>query len=78
MEIPCKIGDEVYAHRSLGRNRSKRVVKGKVTQMYFVGEEMRLAIAIGGCVTGEWGKNVFGTEEEAQEALKNMEEKYEN
>ena len=68
MEIPCKIGDEVYVHRSY--NGNKRVVKGTVSQMYFIGEEMRLAIVVKGFARGEWGKNVFGTEEEAQEALK--------
>lgn len=66
-EIPCKIGDEVYAVKPY-RN-CKRIYKGKVTQMYFVGEEMKLAIVVNTVVRGEWGKVVFATEEEAKRSI---------
>ena len=66
--IPCKIGDEVYAVRSF--KACDRIYKGKVTQMYFVGEEMKLAIVVNAIARGEWGKSVFATEKEARMVLK--------
>lgn len=69
--IPCKIGDEVYAVKPY-RN-CKRIYKGKVTQMYFVGEEMKLAIVVNSIARGEWGKAVFATEEEAKRAIEGVE-----
>ena len=66
IEIPCSIGDEVYA---IGNNFGrKRVRKGKVYEMFFI-EGMKLCIAVRGVARGEWGKTVFPTFEEAQKHL---------
>lgn len=65
--IPCAIGDEVYAVR---RNKTKPYIcKGTVSQMYFVGKEMKLAIVVSGSTRGEWEKTIFATREEAQRSL---------
>lgn len=68
--LPCKIGDEVYGVREF--KHCKRIYKGKVTQMYFVGEEMKLAIVVNHIVRGEWGKAVFASREEAHERLRQV------
>ena len=65
--VPCRIGDRVYAIRSF--KNGKRVYEGRVSQMYFVGEDMRLAIVVNGIARGEWGKQVFPTAKEAQNHL---------
>ena len=65
--IPCKIGDTAYAIRKF--NGIPTVKKGRVSQMYFVGEEMRLAIVVAGIGRGEWGKMIFPSREEALKAI---------
>jgi hypothetical protein len=67
--MPCKMGDEVWGLR---KNRySLRPEKGIVHHMYF-GDDMRLCICVKNVCRGEWGKNVFATYEEAEEALAKM------
>lgn len=41
-EIPCKIGDDVFAIQNF--KGTKHIMKGKVSEMFFVGEEMDLCI----------------------------------
>lgn len=63
IELPCKIGDTAWAIRNLGGH--KRIVSGKVSEMYFI-EEMNLVIVVKNVARGLWGKAVFGTFEEAE------------
>ena len=65
--LPCKIGDTAYAIKT--NYHSKRVHSGKVSEMYYVGEEMKLCIVVKSVGRGEWGKDVFGTYEEAERSL---------
>ena len=67
LEIPCKIGDTVFAVRNY--HVQKKVMSGKVSEMYFVGEEMTLCIVVKNIARGVWGKDVFGTSGEAEKAL---------
>ena len=67
--LPCKIGDTVY----FVRNNSIRF--GKVSQMFYVGEEMRLCIVVYKLGRGTWGKEIFPTYEEAVKYLKGCDDK---
>ena len=66
-EIPCKIGDTVYIIRKF--NGVPVVKRGKVSQMFFVGKEMSLAIVVNKIGRGEWGKTVFPSREEALKVI---------
>lgn len=72
IDIPCKLGDEVWAIRSY--KDGKRIKKGIVTDMHFLSDpcryEMKLVIVVGHICRGLWGERVFGTYEEAMAALK--------
>lgn len=68
MFIPCNIGDEVYAIRKFN-NSTPKIKKGIVSQMFFVGREMRLSIVVSNIARGEWGKTVFGSFEDAEARL---------
>ena len=67
VDIPCKIGDEVFAIKKY--NGAIKAKKGRISQMYFVGNEMRLAIVVNGIARGEWGVSVFATESEALDKI---------
>ena len=67
-DIPCKIGDTVYAIRNY--HSTKKVMQGKVTEMFFVGKEMKLCIVVHNIARGTWMKDVFPTKEEAEKKLK--------
>lgn len=62
VEVPCKVGSLVWGIKRF--NRGQKAIQSVVTQMYF-GDNMRLGIVVKGVCHGEWGKNVFATEEEA-------------
>lgn len=64
--IPCKIGDFVWAIRNY--NGFPHPQQGKVAEMYFTAD-MRLHIVVSHIARGEWGKTVFPTFEEANEAI---------
>lgn len=68
--IPCRVGDEVYAIRK--QNQTWTVKQGKVCEMYFADETMRLCIVVKGVSRGEWGKVVFPTYEEAVKKLEEI------
>ena len=75
--LPCKVGDMVWGirvnhGRKDGKKSTAKPVELPVNEMYF-GDNMRLCIVLKGCCRGEWGKAVFGTEEEA---LASLEEQY--
>ena len=60
--VTCKIGDLVWGIKK--HSYGLKVKQGVVSQMFY-GEDMRLCICIKNVCRGEWGKNVFATEEEA-------------
>ena len=65
--LPCKIGDKVYACNYKG---DTRIYSGIVSEMFYVGKEMKLCIVVKNCIRGYWGENVFATREEAEERIK--------
>ena len=65
--IPCNIGDTVWAIRRYGG--VKYVRKTKVSEMYFVGEQMKLCIVAKGVSRGSWGETIFPSYEEAERSL---------
>lgn len=67
IDVPCNIGDTVWAIRNYGGGKVIR--SGKVSEMYFAGEYMKLCIVAKGISRGVWGKEIFGSYEEAQKAL---------
>lgn len=66
MNIPCKIGDTVWAIRNYSGTKTPK--KGVVSEMYFV-ERMRLCIVVKNVARGEWGKVIFPTYEEAMQEI---------
>lgn len=66
-QIPCNIGDDVFAIRNC--KGTKHILKGKVSEMFFIGEEMKLCIVVHHIRRGTWGKDVFGTYEEAADSI---------
>lgn len=66
-EIPCKIGDDVFAIQNF--KGTKHIMKGKISEMFFVGEEMDLCIVVHNIRRGYWGKDIFDTYEKAEEYL---------
>ena len=72
--LPCKLGDTAWGIKRC--NLGNVVKQGEVYQMYF-GEDMRLCICVKNVCRGEWGVNVFGTKEEAEEAVGKMAKKEE-
>lgn len=67
-EIPCRIGDKVYAIRNYKGH--PKVEYGTVSEMFYVGEEMSLCIVVHNIVRGYWGKNIFDTYEKAEESIR--------
>lgn len=67
IELPCKIGDTVYGIR---RFHGDRIVKAGTVSEMFYNQNMKLVIVIKNLCRGGWGENIFGTREEAEEALK--------
>lgn len=68
LTLPCKVGDEVWAIRPY--RHTKVPVKGKVTEMYYIDESMRLCIVVKGVSRGEWGKMIFPDFESADKYLR--------
>ncbi len=69
-QLPCQIGDSVYAIR--GWSGRQVVHRGEVSEMVFrEGKDgMELVIAVRGICRGLWGEKIFGTKEDAENALK--------
>ena len=67
VELPCKIGDEVFCVRTYNGHKS-HAQKGKVVEMYFA-DDMRLVIHIKHVGRGFWNDRIFATEEEALENI---------
>ena len=64
--LPCKIGDKVWAIRNV--NGVMKPQHGVVSEMLYT-DDMRLSIVVRYIARGEWGKKIFGTLEEALEAI---------
>lgn len=65
--IPCSIGDTVFAIRN--QSGVNVIRSGRVSEMFFVGTEMRLCIVVYNLCRGEWGKQVFDSYEAARKYL---------
>ncbi len=68
--IPCKIGDRVWAIRSY--NGSKHPQEGIVSEIYFL-PDMTLQIVVKHVARGIFGKTIFHTLHETQEAIDRLE-----
>lgn len=66
VEVPCKIGDFVWAIRSFKGHKHPQ--RGIVSDMYFI-KGMKLQIVVKYVARGEWGKTVFATDKEAYAAI---------
>lgn len=69
IKLPCKIGDTVYGIR---RYQDRIVKAGTVSEMFY-NQDGELIIAIKNVCRGCWGRQIFGTYEEAEAALKGAE-----
>lgn len=70
IELPCKIGDTVYGIR---RWHDTNVAKAGIVSEMFYNRDGELIIAIKNVCRGCWGRQIFGTREEAEAALKGAE-----
>lgn len=67
LNLPCKIGDRVYAVRNY---KSKPVAQeGIVSDMFFT-SDMRLCIVVRGICRGCWGETIFADKESAEKSIK--------
>ena len=64
---PCKVGDTVWAIRDY--KGVKHPQQGVVSEMFFT-RDMKLMIVVKMIARGHWGKTVFLTKEEAEQALR--------
>ena len=65
--LPCKMGDLLWGIRWFGFNA--KVQQAPVIGMRFL-DDMTLSITLGKVCSGEYGKGVFPTREDAERALK--------
>lgn len=65
-ELPCKIGDMVWAIRSF--HGIKHPQKGVVSEIYFM-NNMEIQVVVKYVARGKWGETVFATKEEAEAAI---------
>lgn len=70
IELPVRIGEVAWAIRNY--RGTKYAQKGFVNEMYFT-QDMKLHIVVKNIARGEFGKTVFLTRSEAEEALTKME-----
>ena len=69
VELPCKIGDFVWAIRSY--KGIKHPQRGVVGEMFFT-NNMKLMIVVKHVARGMWGEKIFATYEEAQAAIDSL------
>lgn len=62
VELPCKIGDYVWAIRNFKGHKHPQ--RGVVSDMYFT-RDMELSIVVKYVARGKWGETVFATDAEA-------------
>lgn len=75
IELPCKIGDTVWAIRYFHSRLTPQ--KGIVSEMYFT-RDMKLHITVKYVGRGIWGEKIFATREEAEAAIKEKEKNHED
>ena len=68
---PCKIGDEVFGIKRRGYRPI--ILQRKVTQLFY-SDDMELCAVVENVCRGKFGEVVFLAREEAEEALRRMEE----
>lgn len=66
VEVPCKIGDFVWAIRNF--HGHKHPQRGIVSDIYFL-KDMSLQIVVKYVARGKWGETVFATDKEAYAAI---------
>ena len=66
VELPCKIGDRVWAIRSY--RGIKHPQEGIVSEMFFT-DDMQIMIVVKNVARGIWGKTVFGSYKDADAAI---------
>ena len=67
--IPCKCGEELWGIKVYkGYLMAKR---GTVREIYFT-KDMAIMVVVEHICRGEFGKKVFRTQEEAEQAIENM------
>ena len=66
VELPCKIGDRVWAIRSY--KGIKHPQEGIVSEMFFT-NDMQLMIVVKNVARGTWGKTVFSSYKETDNAI---------
>lgn len=71
VELPCKIGNRVWAIRSY--KGIKHPQEGIVSEMFFT-DDMRLMIAVKNVARGVWGETVFCSYSEACKAIEERKE----
>lgn len=64
--LPCEIGAKVWTIKNY--HGVHKAVAGIVSEMYFI-ENMTLTIVVKGVACGQWGKDVFATQEECERAI---------
>lgn len=72
IEIPCEIGDTVYAIRNY---KGQRTIRSGIVSEIIVLPNMKLQIVVRGVARGQWGEKIFPTFRAAKEALKRIPEK---
>lgn len=66
IELPCKIGDTVYAIRDYKGHKHPQ--SGTVGEMFFM-PDMSIQIVVKHIARGKWGVDIFPTYEEAEKAI---------
>ena len=69
VHLPCKVGDTLWGIKVYKNFLVAK--KGTVREMYFT-KDMKLAIGLYGVCRGEFGKKVFRTKEETEQAIMDM------
>lgn len=72
IDIPCRVGDMVWGIFRGGGNARPKL--GRVREIYFCDSDMTPAIQVHKVGIGHWGKDVFATEREAWERIREMKE----
>lgn len=73
LKLPCKVGDTVYRIIKEFRTRRNKIISGKVYRIALTDIEMQIFIDKWQS-KGIYGKTVFLTQAEAEEALRKMNE----
>ena len=70
VRLPCKVGDEIFSFRWSIKNQKHEVCTGKVKNVRYDSVDSSVMVSDGEYYR-VWGKTVFPTREEAEEALRN-------